>query len=99
MTQTELLTPPPYPTDIVTEPFTLDDLKFTPTHPGQIERATRNDRHVGDVLVDRRLHSDGKTTIETWFARKVDANDELSDWKPMRCAAEARAFLVSRVKQ
>lgn len=81
---------PDYPTGIVDAPIALDDLIFTPNDSRRIERATRGTDYVGDVL-----HDDNRF----WFARKVDANGELSDWKPMRCAAEARAFLVSRIRQ
>jgi hypothetical protein len=78
---------PPYPTEIVTAPFTLDDCVFAPHIEGQIERAARDGQYVGDVLRDDNRF---------WFARKVDAVGELTDWKHMRSAAEARAFLVSR---
>lgn len=88
---------PPYPTEIVTEPFTLDDLVFTPDSKYRIEHATRGETFVGDVLLDVRHAKDG-TTGDFWFARKEDANRELTDWRPMRCAAEARAFLVSKNK-
>lgn len=81
---------PPYPTEIVTEPFALDDLVFTPHVGGQIERGTRDGSYVGDVLLDDNRF---------WFARKHDARGELSDWQPMRSAAEARAFVVSRIRQ
>ena len=82
---------PDYPTGIVTEPFTLDDLIFTPDPQGhgRIERVTRDDQYIGDVL-----HDDNRF----WFARKFNAEGALSDWLPMRSAAEARAFMVSKTR-
>lgn len=85
MTDTPLA-PAQYPTKIVTEPFTLDEVKFTPNDQRRQERATHDDQYIGDVLLDDNRF---------WFARKFDARGEMTDWKPMRCAAEARAFIVS----
>lgn len=82
---------PDYPTGIVTKPFVLDGVSFSPFGPhGNMERAERDHAHVGDVLLDKGTD---------WKVRKRDARGELSDWKPMRCVAEARAFIVSRVRQ
>jgi len=91
-TEAERVSAPEYPTEIVTEPFTLDGVEFIP-HPHattRIENAYRGAVRVGDVL-----HDDNRF----WFARKFDAHGELSDWKPMRSAAEARAFIVSNIRQ
>lgn len=75
------------PDTIATESFTLDDVTFTPTDDGRFEHATRDGHYpIGDVL-----HDDNRF----WFARKLIDN-ELSDWKPMRCVHEARAYLVSK---
>lgn len=92
MTETERIAAPNYPADIVTAPFTLDDVTFIP-HPHattRIENAYRGADRVGDVLLDDNRF---------WFARKFDAHGELSDWKPMSSAASARAFLVSKIRQ
>lgn len=79
---------PEYPASIVTEPFAVDGLTFAPIGPhGTMEQATRaGGELVGDVLLD----------ASGWFARKKDSDGLMSDWRPMRCAAEARAFLVSK---
>lgn len=76
------------PAVITGAPFVLDDLLFTPDPAGRMEHATY-DALIGTVLLDDNRF---------WFARKVDGNGELTDWKPMRCAAEARAFLVSGIR-
>lgn len=89
MTETEIAAIP-YPTGICEEPFALDDVVFTPNDQRRIERATRDGQYIGDVLLDDNRF---------WFARKFDARGELIDWKLMRSAAEARAFLVSKIRQ
>lgn len=90
---TETATPAiPYPTGICEQPFLLDGVTFIP-HPHattRIENAFRGADRIGDVLLDDNRF---------WFARKFDGAGELSDWKPMRCAAEARAFIVSSRRQ
>lgn len=78
------------PSCITDAPLQLDDVLFTPNDARRIDRATRDGVHVGDVLRDDERF---------WFARKFDHNGELSDWRPMRCVHEARAFLVSKVKR
>jgi hypothetical protein len=85
----------PYPTGIIEKFFILDNVVFAPRIPGQIERAVRCCKYIGDVLLDRRHAKDGSILL-SWLARKFDSRGELTDWLPMRCAAEARAFLVSK---
>ena len=75
-----------YPAGITDTPFELDGVVFSPSPDGRFEHAMRDGNHVGDVL-----HDDDRL----WFARKwIDG--ELTDWQPMRCVYEARAFLVSQ---
>jgi hypothetical protein len=80
---------PKYPTEIVTYSFWLDDVVFAPISRN-MESAQRDGVLLGHALLDDNRF---------WFARKFDAHGELSDWKPMRSAAEARAFLVSKIRQ
>lgn len=90
MTDTAPLPVADYPIGIVTEPFGLDGFGFAPHgRGGQIERVTRAGDYAGDVLLDDNRF---------WFARKPDARGELSDWQPMRSVAEARAFIVSKIR-
>ena len=73
-----------------TEPQMLDDLLFTPDAVRRSEMATCEGEHIGDVLLDDEAQ---------WFARKLAPNGEWAEWKHVRSAAEARAFIVSKVKQ
>lgn len=82
-----------WPPDTITaQPFKLDDLVFSPTDDRRFEHATRDDVLIGAVLLDT-----NKNGERVWLARKLIA-DEMSDWKPMRCVHEARAFIVSRTR-
>lgn len=98
---TEIASAPPkqwWPPDTIgAEPFTLDGVQFTPQPPALIERADRDGDYVGDVLRDEVPNRADPSTIEPrWLARKVHPQrGELSDWMPMRCVHEARAYLVS----
>lgn len=76
------------PSGIAAGPFDLDGVTFIPD--GRFERATRDGALIGDVL-----HDDNRF----WFARKPDAGGTLSDWQFMRCVHEARAFIVSKIRQ
>lgn len=75
------------PHGIAPEPFDLDGVTFTPFVISRMEQATRDGNCIGHVLLD---------DDRFWFARKLDASGNLSDWKEMRCVHEARAFIVSR---
>lgn len=90
--------PPPTPDTIAAEAFDLDDVTFTPNDAGRIERATRGNVYVGDVLLDV-IQTECSPDQHRFLARKADQWGEMSDWKPMRCVHEARAFLISRNKQ
>lgn len=69
-------------------PVVLDGVVFF-THRPEAETAWRDGVLIGE------LHHDD---IENgWRARKVD-NLGWSEARPMRCRAEARAFIVSRIR-
>lgn len=67
------------------EPFGLDGVIFIPL-PGDVEDACRDGVLIGSLGID--------DVYTEWQARKGDG-----EFKLMRCRAEARAFLVSAVKQ
>lgn len=66
----------------------LDGCAFIGCGP-EAERCYRDLVLVGEYTPD--------DDTKLWRARKVDSvSGSFFDWRPMRCAAEARAFLVSR---
>lgn len=70
---------------LITDALHLDDLEFMVDEQQRSEIATCQGGPVGDVLLDDNAE---------WFARKLDGK-----WRPMRSAAEARAFIVSKIRQ
>lgn len=73
------------------EPHRLDHLFFVPDCTDG-ERAFHADgQFVGEFEIDE--------ICGAFRARKLTFFGGYDDWRPMRCAAEARAFLVSRLKQ
>lgn len=69
-------------------PLRLDDVTFFNVRH-EVEQAWRGDVLIGEL--------DLKDETLEWQARKFvgGTND---DWRHMRCRAEARAFLVSRIR-
>lgn len=63
-------------------PFVLDGCVFVP-QPYEGEMVIRCCHVIGELGIDEENN--------TWRARKGEG-----DWRPMRCRAEARAFLVSK---
>lgn len=90
MTEAEHVKAVPPPSSITDQPFAIDDVLFAPTDDRRFERATRDGALVGEVLLD---------DAQYWFARKIVVGDVISDWKPMRSVHEARAFIVSKIRQ
>jgi hypothetical protein len=75
----------------VHEPLLLDDVCFLVDEKLRSEIATCAGEHIGDVLLDG---------TASWFARKLKPDGEtFGEWKHMRSAAEARAYIVSKVRQ
>ncbi len=73
------------------ESFRLDHLAFVPdTVDGETAFQMDGD-FVGEFELDE-IHGD-------YRARKLTFFGGYDDWRPMRCAAEARAFLVSKIRQ
>lgn len=101
MTEPQLAPVIPQPPDGITpETFQIDDVSFEPFAAFRMERALRNGRHIGDVLMDLVPADDDPSKEQRrWFARKVNTVGELGEWQRMRCVHEARAFIVSRIRQ
>ncbi len=69
-------------------PFRLDHLVFVPDFTEGETAFHLDGDFVGEFEIDE-VHSG-------YRARKLTFFGGYDDWRPMRCAAEARAFLVSR---
>ena len=69
----------------ISAPLETDGVTFFPTL-GDGELVYREGVQIGELGIDE--------IWNTWQARKG-----VCDWKPMRCRAEARAFLASNIKQ
>jgi hypothetical protein len=69
------------------EPLVLDGVVFEPNGPDR-ETARQDGVLLGEVELDE--------IFNQWRARGVNRDRSFDDWRPMRCKAEARAYLVTR---
>lgn len=77
---------------MMTEPFKMDHLMFVPDGRDGEHAFHMDGEFVGEFEID-------EIRPDQYRARKMTFFGGMDDWRPMRCAAEARAFLVSVRKQ
>lgn len=69
--------------------------KITPTMLRMLDLMVARGGHKTRGALLNKIIRDVLDDNQFWFARKL-LDNELSDWKPMRCVHEVRAYLVSK---